>query len=223
MRDSAIIYESFYKGVQQLPKDQQADAYNAYCELTIYGKEYDGENLAISALLASLSPKIEEANRKYAEKSERMIRNRVKSQDITRKQQISQEITTVTVTDTVSEEKPSPNGDVKEKAPKHKHGRNAHVLLTDQELETLVTDFGEEQAQAAIDYLDEYIERKGYKAKSHYLAIRKWVFDAMREDDLKKAELEQRENRLKGKPPDKHPEKRGKERVVDYDALFTGG
>ena len=28
--------------------------------------------------------------------------------------------------------------------------------------------------------LDEYIEEKGYKARSHYLSMRRWVFDAVR-------------------------------------------
>ena len=33
-----------------------------------------------------------------------------------------------------------------------------------------------------IKYLDEYIEMKGYKAKSHYLAIRKWVISAVEQN-----------------------------------------
>ena len=32
---------------------------------------------------------------------------------------------------------------------------------------------------SCIQYLDEYIEMKGYKAKNHYLCIRKWVVDAV--------------------------------------------
>ena len=32
-----------------------------------------------------------------------------------------------------------------------------------------------------IEFLDEYIEMKGYKAKNHYLAIRRWVNDAVKE------------------------------------------
>lgn len=64
---------------------------------------------------------------------------------------------------------------------KHKYGSYQNVLLKDAELEKLNTDFGEEQTQEAISYLDEYIEMKGYRAKSHYLAIRKWVFSAIKE------------------------------------------
>lgn len=62
---------------------------------------------------------------------------------------------------------------------KHKYGEYNHVLLTDQEREKLFERYGEKVTLAAIRYLDEYIERKGYKAKSHYLTIIKWVVDAV--------------------------------------------
>lgn len=83
-------------------------------------------------------------------------------------------------------EKDIPKGISKEKAPKHKHGRYSHCALTDEEVRKLEEEYGKEQAQAAIEYLDEYIEMKGYKAKSHYLAIRKWVFNAMKEDEIRR-------------------------------------
>lgn len=44
-------------------------------------------------------------------------------------------------------------------------------------------DYGEKRTQKAIIFLDEYIEMKGYKANSHYLAIRKWVFNAIDRDE----------------------------------------
>jgi hypothetical protein len=71
---------------------------------------------------------------------------------------------------------------------KHKHGAYAHVLLKDSELEKLNIDYGEGKTQEAILYLDEYIEMKGYKAKSHYLCIKKWVFDAIKNQPHKKNE-----------------------------------
>jgi hypothetical protein len=68
----------------------------------------------------------------------------------------------------------------KKKAVKHKYGEYNHVLLTDAEYEKLCKDFGEVVAKKAITYLDEAIEMKGYKYKSHNLAIRKWVIDAVK-------------------------------------------
>ena len=37
----------------------------------------------------------------------------------------------------------------------------------------------------AIKFLDEYIEEKGYKSKSHNLAIRRWVIQAVQEQEAK--------------------------------------
>lgn len=64
---------------------------------------------------------------------------------------------------------------------KHKYGEYAHVLLTDDELSKLNTEYGTNETQEAIKYLDEYIEMKGTKYKSHYLALKKWVYTAVKE------------------------------------------
>lgn len=71
------------------------------------------------------------------------------------------------------------------KASKHKYGEYNNVLLKDEELQKLQKDY--QNWEELIKYLDEYIEMKGYKAKSHYLCIKKWVVDAVKEDNLKKS------------------------------------
>lgn len=63
---------------------------------------------------------------------------------------------------------------------KHKYGEYQHILLTDDELDRLKKDFGEIDTQKAIKLLDEAIEMKGYKYKSHNLAIRKWVIQEVK-------------------------------------------
>lgn len=77
------------------------------------------------------------------------------------------------------------------KPKKHKYGEYNHVLLTDAEHEKLENEFGLDMTTACITYLDEYIEMKGYKAKSHYLAIRKWVLDAVHKHGKKKTQREE--------------------------------
>ena len=72
------------------------------------------------------------------------------------------------------------------KEPKHKFGEYNHVLLTDDEYQKLVDEYGDQETDKAIKYLDEYIEMKGTKYKSHYLALRKWVFDAIKEKKQEK-------------------------------------
>ena len=71
---------------------------------------------------------------------------------------------------------------VSKKPVKHKYGEYKHVQLTDAEYEKLCKDYGEDIAKRAITYLDEAIEMKGYKYKSHNLAIRKWVIDAVKKE-----------------------------------------
>lgn len=71
------------------------------------------------------------------------------------------------------------------KEPKHKYGEYQHVLLTDTDRERLVNDYGEDETHEAIKYLDEYIETSGKKYKNHYLVMRKWVFDAVKEHKKK--------------------------------------
>lgn len=84
----------------------------------------------------------------------------------------------------VSDETP-PTPAKSSKPSKHKYGEYKHVLLTDKEHENLTNDFGSELRDKAIKLLDEYIEEKGYKSKSHNLAIRRWVMDAVRERESK--------------------------------------
>ena len=83
---------------------------------------------------------------------------------------------------------------VNKKESKNKYGTFNNVLLTQTEYEKLQQEFTDHEE--AIDYLSEYIELKGYKAKSHYLALRKWVFTALKEQKVKEAELQKREERL---------------------------
>lgn len=72
---------------------------------------------------------------------------------------------------------------VKKESVKKKFGEYQNVLLTEKEYQSLNSDFA--NAEELIKFLDEYIEMKGYKAKSHNLAIRKWVKDAVNERKAK--------------------------------------
>lgn len=71
---------------------------------------------------------------------------------------------------------------------KHKYGEYQNVLLKDEEIEKLKKDYS--NWEDLIKYLDEYIEMKGYKAKSHYLVIKKWVVEAVGKTKKRSAEEE---------------------------------
>jgi len=73
-----------------------------------------------------------------------------------------------------------------DKPAKHAHGEYKKVYLTNEEFCKLKAEFGSERADEAIRFLDEYIEEKSYKSKSHYLAIRRWVINAVDEQTSRK-------------------------------------
>jgi predicted phage replisome organizer len=75
----------------------------------------------------------------------------------------------------------------KEKEIKHKYGEYQHVLLTDKQFEKLKKDYS--NYEELIIYLDEYIEMKKYKANNHYLAIKKWVVNAVEEEKIRKNKI----------------------------------
>jgi len=92
----------------------------------------------------------------------------------------------------INVEKESPTDKPSSPAPKHKYGQYKNVLLTEKEYNTLI---GMTDGKEAIEFLSEYREYKGYKAKSDYLAIKKWVFNALKEQRTKqgKANFTERE------------------------------
>lgn len=92
-KKSALIYEEFYMGVQALPDTKmKAEAYDAYCRLTLYGEEYDGDNIAIKVLLASVQGKIDQANSNYQKKVDAI--NKVNGQKRTSKRDNERQRTT---------------------------------------------------------------------------------------------------------------------------------
>ena len=86
------------------------------------------------------------------------------------------------LSDSDEPEQPAPK---KTKPVKHKYGEYLHVLLTDDEIGKLISEYGNSMTDNLIKFLDEYIEMKGYKAKSHYLAIKKWVVNAVKEQETR--------------------------------------
>lgn len=73
-----------------------------------------------------------------------------------------------------------------EKDKKNIYGDYRHVRMTSEQKDQLIKDIGLEMAEECIKFLDEYIEMKGYKAKNHYLCIKRWVVDAVKERQAKK-------------------------------------
>ncbi len=107
----------------------------------------------------------------------------------------------------------SPDGD--KKPTKHKYGNFKNVLLTDDEYNDLIAEniMGVSGLEA-IEYFSYFREMKGYKCKSDNLAIRKWCFKAVKEE-------QQRDAKLKGSPPSKSETR--KESLMDQLNRVCGG
>lgn len=76
-------------------------------------------------------------------------------------------------------------------------GSHQNVRLTQAEYDALCSQYP--NTQQAIEYLSDYIRCKGYQAQNHDHALRSWVFDALREREIKRLELDRRERSAKGK------------------------
>lgn len=68
---------------------------------------------------------------------------------------------------------------------KHSYGQYQNVLLTEEEYQRLADKYTSSVRDEAIEFLDMYIAEKGYKSKSHNLAIQRWVIDAVKERKAK--------------------------------------
>ncbi len=75
---------------------------------------------------------------------------------------------------------------------KKSFGHFNNVWLTEEEYQKLAAEYPE-NVNEIIQTLDDYMQMKDYKVKSHYLAICQWVVDAW-------MEKKQRKERLNGKP-----------------------
>lgn len=83
--------------------------------------------------------------------------------------------TTMNSSDIIKAEKSAKKKSAKQ--PKKKYGEFENVLLTDEEAQKLHNDFGDD-AIGIVDFLSSYRAEKGYKNKSDYLSIKRWVANA---------------------------------------------
>ena len=98
---------------------------------------------------------------------------------------------TVTVINTdkdINNNKNNKNNNKQEKL-KQSYGESGKVQLTIDEYNRLVKDYGEEETKKAIEYLDGYIADKKYKSEDNNRALRRWVFDAVKEQEQKRAKI----------------------------------
>ena len=195
-RDSFIFYRSFYDAIKEIPEEEQLKVYKA---IAVYALEQEEIELTGTpkAIFSLVKPQLDANYKKYENGKQKG--SKTKANDKQKVSKIEANVNdnvnvNVNVNDNnipVSEEESSSTS---AKANKHKHGKYKNVLLKDEELQKLKDEYS--NWEELIKYLDEYIEMKGYKAKSHYLCIKKWVVDAVKKQSQKaktKTSFNQRE------------------------------
>lgn len=145
------------------------------------GEEPEQDN-SIYPLFLMIKGTLEEDEQKYQSKCERLKSNR-NHHDISMKSDRNQDDISGVTSESLSYSDPDTDSlpDKKPKEPKETYGESGNVKLTIREYERLVEEYGSDLTQKAIEYLDWYIADKGYKSKSNYSAIRRWVIDAVKE------------------------------------------
>ena len=184
MTDGFVFYGSFMKALSTLPDDERLQAYDAICRYALYDEEPTCEGAALGMFYMAQAQI--DANRRRRENGGKGGRPKTEEKP----------------NDNLTVTKPEPNQNqtITKQEPKEKvkdkvkekdkdnnklpFGEYGNVRMTAQEYDKLSAEFGTEKTDRAIRFLDEYIGDKGYKSKSHYLAIRRWVFDAV--DEKKK-------------------------------------
>ena len=190
LKDSYVMYKNWSKGIYKLTDEQAGQLLKTICSFQD-GEDVEPDDIAVSALFELFKQKMNEDADSYQAKVERLAENLKGKSDSQKGKKKSQKgknnsqkenetdqknavaSVSVSVTDTVSDTE-------KIKDIKESYGELGNVKLTVQEREKLIAEYGLETTEKAIDFLDGYIADKGYKTKSNYQAIRRWVIDAVK-------------------------------------------
>ena len=183
MRESVVFYSSFEDAISLLPENEQLAAYKTIIHYAFTGEEIACSNLA-KVVFTMAKPQID-ANNKRANNAQKGGRPKEEKPMVSEKSKNEKPNVNKNENENNNESKETPLKGSKEK---RAHGQLKNVLLTDTEYETLHKDFA--NADEAIDYFSAYIAEKGdQKSKSHYLSIRRWVFDALAEREQRRLKL----------------------------------
>lgn len=93
--------------------------------------------------------------------------------------------TTEQQVDTNNKDKKEKNDKNDKNDNKKSYGTFKNVKLTELEFNKLSLDYPKLNMSDLIQFFDNYIEEKGYKSKSHNLAIRRWVVDAFTKSNIR--------------------------------------
>lgn len=186
-RESFIFYRSFYEAIKEVDTETQVALYDAICKKALYDEETTLNGTA-KILYTLIKPQLDANSKRYSDgqkggrpkkETSGFIEEKTTGYENKKPNKNVNDNVNDNENDiyTLSEVETSSSDTAK--ASKHKYGEFKNVLLKDEELQALKDNYS--NWEELIKFLDEYIEAKGYKAKSHYLCIKRWVVDAVKE------------------------------------------
>ena len=196
MTEGFVFYRSFYEAIKSMPDTEAKSMLCMICEYALNEKEPDeGAGLTEKAIFALIKPQIDANNRR--KRNGRMggapagNRNAEKQPEVDCTEEKNNQKQPKTTGNNQKQPKHKDKDKDKEKekekvvspdessSGKKTLGEYNNIRLTETEMDRLKADFGGD-ADEAIQYLSAYKAEKGYKTKSDYLTIRRWVIDAVR-------------------------------------------
>lgn len=210
-KDSFVFFRSFYESIKNVPEENQLEIYKALCEYSLNNVIPDNLSPISKALFILMKPNIDSSKKRYSASVENGKKGgRPRKNNNLEKPNNNLEKPSENLNETQEEPTQNLNVDVDvdvndnvnineniddkkinkqpislSKKTKHKYGEYKQVLLTDEEYKKLLENYGQINLDNIITYFDREIEMKGYKYKSHYLAILKWAGKAALEEQAK--------------------------------------
>lgn len=193
MREAFVFYSSFYEAIKDLPAEEYKKTMNALCEYALNDNKIEVTGLA-KLIITMAKPQIDANIKRYenGKKGGRPKKKPMVSEEKTNGYENEKPMVLKSENYTFENKKPKEKEKEKvkvkdkekdkEKVKEKKkviYGSHANVKLTDDEFTSLTKLLGE--ANEVIEYLSDYKEMTGKKYKSDYLAIKKWVIDAVKE------------------------------------------
>lgn len=186
MNKSFVLYTDVKEVLEALTNEQKGLLFQAIIdyecgdELSLDDAVVKMAFIPIRQMLDRNAEKWAEEKKKRSEAGKKGMQSRWGDKSVTKTVTKDNNVTSVITADNNVKTKKK-----KETPPKKIYGVNENIKLTDAEYSRLCTDYGEEMANEAIDYLSRYIPEKGYKTKDHNATIRRWVIDAVNERKAK--------------------------------------
>ncbi len=197
MQDSGIIYRGFIDAVHKLPKKKQLEAFNAYFDFLLNDKEYCGSDATIDALITMTIPSVEKARNRYIAACENGKKGgRPKNQNKTRmKPEQNQNETRIKPEANLNDndndndnDNVNVNVNENENVNDNMHpstrvcelrararGQFGKVILTDEQLERLVKNYGEPTVNKFIGKIDRYCAKTKKTYGDFEAALTDWI------------------------------------------------